>query len=383
MVGQARAQRIAHALGAVRRLLEENDQHSIVLTKPGDVAWVTAGMNPPIDRTAAVDLLWVCISVSRFVIVTTDIEAPRIRAEMQPELFGIDVVGVPWWDAKAAVLASLRALGVNRDAGGTSVSSDGHPAFGLDLSDELTSARMNLCEKEGDELRRLGRDATDAVQQALQSWVPGETDFDIQSRIARAVEKTGADCPVLLVGVDDRVTKFRHPIALGAPAHCLIMAVLVARRSGLHVALTRYASRGEPAPRVTTGLAAAKRIHAQVLSAHTVGNRYGAVLSSLDEAYTTEGYPGAWREHYQGGPIGYAQREFEISPAQSVSRWWQEPISIGNAIAWNPSVAGGGKDEDTYLVGTNGQHEWVTAAPGWPTSLVPGTQLIRPDVLMH
>lgn len=382
MVGQARAQRIAHALTAVRRLLEENDQHSIVLTKPGDVAWVTAGMNPPIDRTAAVDLLWVCISARRFVIVTTDIEAPRILAEMQPELFGIDVVGVPWWDAEAAVLASLSALGVNSSAGGRAVCSDGHPAFGLDVSDAVTSARMNLCSAERDEVRRLGRDATDAVQQALQSWVPGETDFEIQSRIAGAVEKTGADCPVLLVGVDDRVTKFRHPIALGAPAHRLVMAVLVARRSGLHVALTRYASRGVPAPHVTTGLAAAKRIHAQVLAAHVVGNRYGAVLSSLDEAYTTEGYAGSWREHYQGGPIGYAQREFEISPAQRDSRWWNEPVAAGNAIAWNPSVAGGGKDEDTYLVAANGTHEWVTSAPGWPTSTVPGTQLLRPDILM-
>ena len=239
-------------------------------------------------------------------------------------------------------------------------------------------------DREGELRRERGDrgDATEAVQEALQSWTPGETDFAIQSRIAGAVEKTGADCPVLLVGGDERVTQFRHPIAQGAPANRLVMAVLVARRSGLHVALTRYASVGEPVTAVARGLATAKKIHSQVLAAHTPGATYGSVMETLDEAYTTEGHSGAWREHYQGGPIGYAQREFEIAPVQTDSRWWNEPVTGGNAIAWNPSVAGGGKDEDTYLVGAHGQHEWVTTAPGWPTSLVPGTPYSRPDVLV-
>ncbi len=105
-------------------------------------------------------------------------------------------------------------------------------------------------------------------------------------------------------------------------------------------------------------------------------------METLEDAYAAEGHPGAWREHYQGGPIGYAQREFEIAPPQTDSRWWNEPVTAGNAIAWNPSVAGGGKDEDTYIVSESGSHEWITSAPGWPTSLVPGTPYARPDVLV-
>ncbi|GAB2825562.1 M24 family metallopeptidase [Alpinimonas psychrophila] len=377
-----RAERISHALVAVRRLQEKKGIENVVLTTPGAVAWVTGGMNPPIDRTAATDLVWVCISASRCVIVTTQIEAPRLIAEMQPELFGIDVVGVPWWDAVAMVNASALALGVAGDVDLHKIGSDGHPGFGLDISDDIISARMSLCSAETDELRSLGRDATAAVQEVLKAWTPGETDFQIQARISAAMELVGADCPVLLVGADDRIAKFRHPIARGASANRLVMAVLVARRSGLHVALTRYASAGKPAESLLEGLAAAKRIHVKTLSAHLSGSTYGSVLEAIDEAYAAEGHSGAWREHYQGGPIGYAQREFEISPVQTDSRWWQEPISPGNAVAWNPSVAGGGKDEDTYIVGKNGAHEWITSAPGWPTTLVPETQFLRPDILM-
>ena len=56
--------------------------------------------------------------------------------------------------------------------------------------------------------------------------------------------------------------------------------------------------------------------------------------------------------HYQGGPIGYGQREFEIAPARQPARWWGEQIAADIAVAWNPSLPGGAKDEDTYLTGT-------------------------------
>ena len=45
-------------------------------------------------------------------------------------------------------------------------------------------------------------------------------------------------------------------------------------------------------------------------------------LRALDSAYAETGQPGAWAEHYQGGPVGYRQREFEIVPTQTDSRWY-------------------------------------------------------------
>jgi hypothetical protein len=35
-------------------------------------------------------------------------------------------------------------------------------------------------------------------------------------------------------------------------------------------------------------------------------------------------------------------------------------------VAWNPSLPGGAKAEDTYLV-TDGGLERLTTAPGWPS----------------
>jgi antitoxin VapB len=94
--------------------------------------------------------------------------------------------------------------------------------------------------------------------------------------------------------------------------------------------------------------------------------------------YANAAAPGQWRAHYQGGPIGFGQREFEIAPVQSDSPWWSEAISAGTAMAWNPSLPGGAKDEDTYLIGASGL-ELVTTTGEWPT--VDDDDLPRPAVL--
>jgi Xaa-Pro dipeptidase len=132
------------------------------------------------------------------------------------------------------------------------------------------------------------------------------------------------------------------------------MAVVVARRGGLHAAATRFASAGPPPPEFTALRARVLRIERGTLAACVPANRYGDVLTALDQAYAREGAPGGWAGHYQGGPIGYAQREFEIAPSQRDSRWYDTPVAAGQAVAWNPSLPGGAKAEDTYLVSPGG-----------------------------
>ena len=108
-----------------------------------------------------------------------------------------------------------------------------------------------------------------------------------------------------------------------------------------------------------------------MLAASRPGGTYGDVMRACDDAYAKAGHPGAWHEHYQGGPIGYRQREFEIAPVQHESRWFSQPIEAGHAVAWNPSVAGGGKSEDTFLVEEDGLR-CLTETGAWPQVEVRG-----------
>jgi Xaa-Pro aminopeptidase len=283
----------------------------------------------------------------------------------------------PWYDPDAFVRAAQDV------AARTPLGRRRTPRSAWTPARELIELRLALSPAEQEDLRELGADAAAALQEALAAWRPGERDLDVHSRVAGWLESRGADAPVLIVGGDDRVRRFRHPMAVGAPVRELAMAVVVARRGGLHAAATRFASAGPPPAEFTALRARVLRIERDTLAACVPPNRYGDVLTVLDQAYGREGAPGGWAGHYQGGPIGYAQREFEIAPSQRDSRWYATPVAHGQAVAWNPSLAGGAKAEDTYLVSPGGLERITESAgtgPGWPAEddeLVPP----RPAVL--
>jgi Xaa-Pro dipeptidase len=371
---QAAAQRIHAWLGTG----DEARPAGLVLTGPAAVAWACGGVAPPVDRTAGVDLVWAVFTAAGRALITTNVEADRIRDEYDPAAHGFaELVTVPWHDSAAFVTAAEQLAGTPA----ARLAADAHPVFGLDASDDLVALRLALSAPERDDLADLGQDAAAALQSALLSWRPGERDVDIQARCAAHLEAAGADAPVLIVGGDDRLARYRHPIAIGARVSHLAMAVVVARRGGLHVAATRFAA----AAPLDAGYARVRRrvlaIEDAVLSASRPGETYGGALAALDAAYARAGAPGEWAGHYQGGPIGFAQREFELAPSQASSRWYREPIAPGHGIAWNPSLPGGAKAEDTYLVTDAGQLERVTRAPDWPAEPDDGRLPPRPAVL--
>ena len=88
---------------------------------------------------------------------------------------------------------------------------------------------------------------------------------------------------MLLVGGDDRLAEFRHPVAVGASMTNRVMVVLVASRGGQHVALTRYAQVA-PDPDFAAQLEAAQSIHQATLAACTPGATTGEVLTAMADA---------------------------------------------------------------------------------------------------
>src|SRR3984957_9760476 len=105
----------------------------LVLTGPAAVAWACGGIAPPVDRTAAVDLVWAVVTADgAAALITTTVEADRIRDEYGPAAHGFsELAVVPWQDPAGFVTAAESLTG----APAARLASDGHPAFGLDASD--------------------------------------------------------------------------------------------------------------------------------------------------------------------------------------------------------------------------------------------------------
>ncbi len=361
---------VAAKLGRVRDLLAARNAHAVVLSEAGSVAWLTAGITNPIERGNPASPLWLVVTGDRVVALTTNVELPRLQ-EPLGEL-GVPLEGVEWYEPGALASAAVEIAGPGNEA---LISDDASLGVG---ADDLVAIRLSLLQPERERLTALARDAARALEDALRLWHPGERDFDVQARAAEQLERVGALGVCLFVGGDERVERFRHPLPVGTPIERLVMAVVVAERGGLHAAATRFAAAGRLSDTVRNAQAAALTVERAVLDACRVGATYGEVLGTLDTAYAASGHPDAWRDHYQGGPIGYRQREFEIVPTQTASRWYDTPLADGHALAWNPSVAGGGKSEDTFLLADGGLR-WLTDTGAWPTVAVAGRD--RPAVL--
>jgi Xaa-Pro aminopeptidase len=330
-------------LADVRDLLERLGLPAVVLRGTDGVAWITAGLTNRIEAGNPASAAWVVVTPSEAHIVTTNVELPRLAAEGGLEEF--ELHGVDWFEPDGFTRFTEQFGAVEAD-------------------DDLVELRLPLGPEEQERLAALALDATAALEEALRQWKPGELDVEIQARVAGGLERVGAFGACLIVGGDDRVVRFRHPLAASQPVHTLVMAVVVAERHGLHVAATRFASAGLP-DSVREARRAAAYVEQAVLDASQPPATYGGALAALAGAYAGAGHVGAWRDHYQGGPIGYRQREFEIVPSDVGSRWFTTPISFGTALAWNPSIAGGGKCEDTYLVEESGLQR-LTDSGEWP-----------------
>lgn len=376
MTAAGRAAEVAAKVAQVRAHLADRGWPAVVLTHPGSVAWLTAGFEDPIERGAPTGMVWAVVTADRAALVTTNVELPRLEAEAELAVLGLEVVAARWWAPDALVAAAEEVAGAPR----TALAGDGHPALGVDTADALTALRLVLGAGEQERLRALAADTARALEAAVAAWRPGERDLDLSARVAGNLERDGIFPACLLVGGDDRVERFRHPVAIGAPMHRHAMAVVVGARHGLHVAVTRFVAAGAPEPSVADAHRAAHVVEARMLAACTPGTTYGAVMEAGRAGYEEVGASEAWRDHYQGGPVGYRQREFEIAPDQLDSLWFAAPVAAGHAVAFNPSIAGGGKAEDTFLVGPDGL-ECLTDTGAWPVgSPAPGLPP-RPQIL--
>src|SRR5437764_6732169 len=208
-----------HAL--LRQLLERRGLEAAVLTGADAVAWATGGITSAIERGAPTSPLWVVVRADGAAAVTTNVEQARVDAESGLRELDIVLHDAPWYEPGSLERVALELAGAPRERVG---------GLGADVDDDLVELRLALLPGERERLAALAFDAAAALEEALRAWTPGDRDFDVQARVSERLERVGAFGACLIVGGDDRVERFRHPLAVGVPMTRLVMAVVVAER---------------------------------------------------------------------------------------------------------------------------------------------------------
>jgi Xaa-Pro aminopeptidase len=297
---------------------------------PADVRWLLCGRGRPVAAGASPYRVAVDEDGGGRVL-HQDIESSRVAAEERWEELGYEPVAVPWHEPLP----------------------DGAPR------PDLGALRRALRAEELDRYRAAGAAAAGALADALADLRPGLTELDAAGALAGRLHALGFTTPVVLAGGERRAPVHRHPLPTAAPLGRFALLAVTAEREGLHVSLTRVVSFGPPPRELEERVRAAAEVDAAVLAASRPGATLGELFETLAAAYAAQGYPEEWRRHHQGGSAGYRGREVFAVPGDGTL------LPDAGAVAWNPSVTGGGKSEDTALVTAAGV-EVITRTPALP-----------------
>jgi len=222
----------------------------------------------------------------------------------------------------------------------------------------LTGLRTPLLQEEIGRLRALSLETCAATVEVLEGLVPGVSEREMAARVTAALWRHGIAPTVLLMGTDERIFKYKHAVPRAGVLKRYGMLNLCARRWGLVVSITRFIHFGPLPGELAAAFEAAAQIHAELLHATKNGAASSAIYAAAQRAYAAVGAAGEIEQHHQGGPCGYSERDWLITPHGT------ERVTAPQAFAYNPSLRGA-KAEDTVVL-ADGKIEVLTATPELP-----------------
>lgn len=357
---------IKRKLKSLRSLMSEHDIESLRLKGVDWFSWITGGGSNVVIFTSESGVAEVFITDDKAYVLTNRIERDRLVKEEVPSEF--EVISFPWQESNAADLFVASQLKNKKCC------SDRPSQGERELPHSFQILKMTMEPEEIERYTKVGRLAAEAMTEAMLKAEPNWTENQLAGEGAKSLWSRGLDPTLVLVGGQDRVQIYRHPVAGNSKLGEYAMMVFCARGFGLYANLTRFVFFRNPSSFERNQFEKVALIESSILDSTREGKSFDALYGVLLEAYTEVGHPDEIQKHHQGGPTGYLSREHVVTPHSPTYL----QLKTGMAVAWNPSFPGV-KIEDTVLVGENGL-QILTFDSKWPSHEVNGR--LRPDILV-
>ncbi len=351
----------------VNDLLEQGGYDAMLMATFANFAWFTCGGDAHVNTAQETGVGALLVGRNRKTLITNNVERARLLEEELANQGFQEEIGLWVEDALAPA--------VERIAPGEKIVSDIVLPGLTACPEDIARLRWSLTPEEVERYRALGADVGKAMGEACMRVEPRMSEHEAAAEVAAQHMRRGIVPIVVLVAADDRILKYRHPIPTENTIERTVMLVVCGRRHGLIVSATRLVSFGPISSELREKHDAVTRVDAAFIGATRVGARVGDVFKAGLGAYAAEGYPDEWQLHHQGGPAGYAPRDYRATADID------DPVEPNQAFAWNPSITGT-KSEDTIIAMSDGP-EIISASPGFPTveAVAAGQSFQRADIL--
>ena len=351
-------------LSRIRNLLAQKGLDAAFIKRQDNFAWLTCGGRNYVGmgETGNCGLL---VTTDALYAITNNIEAPRMIAEEKLETLGFEMKFGVWHDGgfQARTIAELVPSGkVGYDYG--------------DLANDIKLLRFDLTSAEIERYVKIGEDASLALEQAGTELKVGDSEYEIAGLIMQKMESAGLEMLSCMVAADERISSFRHPLPTSKRVKEKVQIGGNFRRNGLVICLTRYVYFVQPSKTILAQYQANQIIDCTYMASSKPGCSFFSALEAGKKAYIEQGYGLEFEKHHQGGPIGYAGRDYRVD--------FSTPgvIADHQAFCWNPSITGT-KSEDTVICTKDGVIP-VTRPVLFPKVEleVDGIKFVRPGILV-
>jgi len=354
-------------------MLEREKLGGVLLNGQHNFAWITGGSNNGIDHSRENGAASVLVtSKGRRYLLANNIEMARMLAEeVSPELF--EPIEFTWQDEKASDTFSADTAA--KIACGTVAADLALNPTVRAIDGLIAECRHSLTEEEIARYNSLGKDAASAIDGVVERLRPGMTELAIAAMMRQELAGWLIESVVTLVAIDDRISRFRHPVPTRKGIGETVLLVTCAKRNGLIASLSRVVTLGNPSAELIDKTEAAAFVYAKLLASTRPGATGSDLYHMAHGAYEAVGFPGEIDKHHQGGAAGYRTRDWVAHPKSG------DVVKRNQAFAWNPSMTGT-KVEETAIVTDDGI-ETLTMSRKFPviTHRIDGRDYRSPGVL--
>ena len=360
-----RAEEISIKLGRLRALMADQDLSAIYLKRQDNFAWLTCG---GINYVGLGEMGNCGLLVTRddCFAITNNIEAPRMRDEEKLEEMGFEIHAQTWYET-AFEGETLRRL-----------TNGGRIGYDHGTQNNVANAvkllRFSLTEAEIERYQEGGYLTARAIEETISSVRPGDSEHQTIGRLVGIIRSHGMDVVSAMCAGDERITSYRHPVPTDKIIRHRVQLGGNMRYKGLIICCTRLLNFDPVTPELRAQYRANVEIDCTLMAASKPGATFVSALEAGRAAYEARGYGEEFKRHHQGGPIGYAGRDYRVD--------FRTPgtIAENQAFCWNPSITGT-KSEDTVISTSRGiiPVSRPIIAPRM-TLEVCGQTFVRPDI---
>ena len=336
----------------IKQYLQQNGYEAAVLGRQDNFSWLTGGGHNRvmINSLAGVCFLVLTLSGEKYVVANT-MDGQRLLDE---EMQGMDyeLINLKWFEQapENKVLELIEDKKAVADIALEGI--DCKPAVFTDLHYPLTDNEVK-------KYRWLGEEVEEILMEAAAEVEPGLTEKEVETLLRKKFAEKDMLGIVVLIGSDDRIKKYRHPVPTSKKIENTVMLAPAVQKWGLTVPVTRMIYWGSSLPReLKDKYQALCEIEASTLASCQPGRKFNDILKMQKKMYRDLGYPREWKEHFMGGITGYIVND----PSRCTDP--EAQIKNRQTFNWYLTITGA-KVEETTLSRKSGP-EILTATGLWP-----------------